>query len=145
MNKRSNILLVDDNKDDRLIMQLAFEQIPFDAVQIACDGLEAVAYLKGDGQFSDRSKFPLPTVMLLDLKMPLMDGFEVLGWVRSQPRLKRLPVFTLTSSNRPEDIERAYDLGASGFLVKPAELKNLVQMLKTLVEWIAFNEFASLT
>jgi CheY-like chemotaxis protein len=65
--------------------------------------------------------------------------------VRQQPGLKRLPIFTLTSSNRFEDIERAYDLGTSGFLIKPADLKDLRQMLKTLLEWIAFNEFASLT
>ena len=67
MPNKINILLVDDNKNDRLIMELAFEQIPFDSVQIARDGLEAVAYLKGEDKFSDRSKFPLPTVMLLDL------------------------------------------------------------------------------
>lgn len=145
MKSKPSILLVDDTVSDRMIMQLAFGQIPFDAVQVACDGLEAVAYLKGEGKFSDRGKFPLPTVMLLDLKMPLMDGFEVLAWVRSQPRLKRLPVFTLTSSNRPEDIERAYDLGANGFLIKPSELKQLVQMLKTMLAWMEFNEFAPLT
>ncbi len=144
MAKKSNGLFVDDNKNDRLIMQLAFDKIPFDAVQIACGGLEAVSYLTGEGKFSDRGTFPLPTVMLWYLKMPLMDGFEVLDWVRKQTGLKRLPVFVLTSSDRPEDIERAYDLGASGFLIKPTNLTDLVQMLKAMLAWIAFNEFAPL-
>src|SRR5207244_2818726 len=106
------------------------------------DGQQALDYLRGEGQFADRSSHPHPPpdLLLLDLKMPRMDGFQVLDWLRRQPVLKRLPVVVFSSSPLDHDINRAYDLGASSFLVKPHEnekLNGLVEKLKSY--WIEAN------
>jgi CheY-like chemotaxis protein len=97
--------------------------------------VEAVEYLRGDGPFADREKHPLPDLLLLDLKMPRKNGFEVLEWVRQQPGLKRLPVVVLTSSMQDLDINRAYELGANTYLVKPANYEALVDLVKTLIQY----------
>src|SRR3989442_9844163 len=106
-------------------------------------GEEAMAYLKGEGPYTDRHEFPLPTVMLLDLNMPKTDGFSVLTWVRAQPVLKRLAIIVLTASSRPEDIERAFDLGANSYLVKPAAMAGLIAMVCCLRDWLEYNHFPS--
>jgi CheY-like chemotaxis protein len=137
------ILLVDDAVNDVKLMQLAFQKAEFiNPLQSVKDGAEAISYLKGDAPYGDRNQFPLPTVMLLDLNMPRKNGFEVLDWVRHQPLLKRLPVIILTASSRIDDIERAYDLGANAFLVKPVILDELTRMTRCLRDWIALNQFA---
>jgi len=139
------VLLVDDSETDALLMRTVFERAGFVLpLQFAHDGVEAIAYLRGDGPYCDRIKFPLPTVMLLDLNMPRKDGFEVLVWIREQPALKRLRVYVLTASNRPEDIRRAYDLGANSYLVKPTNLDGLTQMAKILVAWLRRSHFPSI-
>src|SRR5947207_15017530 len=88
-------------------------------LDVVDDGDKAVAYLAGHGGFADRARHPLPVLLLLDLKLPRRSGLEVLAWVRQQPTLKRLPVVVLTSSEESADINRAYDLGANSYLVKP--------------------------
>ena len=108
------------------------------------NGEEAIAYLSGRGIYSDRSKFPLPTVMLLDLSMPKKNGFDVLAWVQSQPRLRRLAITILTASMRKEDLEHAFDLGARSYLVKPSSLDALSAMMKCFCEWIEMNHFPAL-
>jgi CheY-like chemotaxis protein len=108
-------------------------------------GIEAIAYLSGEGPFGDRNRFPLPAVMLLDLNMPMQNGFEVLAWVRSQAGLKRLSVIVLSASMRAQDIERAFDIGANSFLVKPASLEELIGMVGCLREWIGINHYPALT
>src|SRR3990172_6437231 len=114
MNGRPTILLVDDSENDLLLLRTAFEKAEFNIpLQEVHNGAEAIAYLKGDDPYSDRNKFPLPAVMLLDLNMPMKNGFEVLTWVRAQTGLKRLSIIVLTASTRTEDIERAFDLGAN--------------------------------
>lgn len=100
---RKSILLVDDNDDDLVLMRRAFEKTEFNILLHAVhDGVEAIAYLKGEDPYTDRNKFPLPAVMLLDLNMPKKDGFAVLSWLRTQPVLKRLTVIILTASMRME-------------------------------------------
>jgi CheY-like chemotaxis protein len=139
------ILMVDDSADNLFFMRAAFEMAKCDhPLQEALDGEAAIAYLKGEGPYSDRKLFPLPTVMLLDLNMPRKDGFEVLAWVRAQPGLKRLTVIILTASMRGKDVERAFDLGATSFLVKPLSLNELTAMLRCLCDWIRFNQFPPL-
>jgi CheY-like chemotaxis protein len=136
------ILLADDDENDVFFMERAFDQaqIP-NPVHRVKDGEEAVAYLKGAGKFTDRKKFPLPQFLLLDLKMPRKNGFEVLQWVRQQPGLKRLPIVVLTSSREDPDVNRAYELGANTYLVKPVRPDSLVELVKTItLYWLTLAE-----
>ena len=99
-------------------------------LKVVGDGEEAIAYLSGEGQFADRERFPKPFLLLLDLKMPAADGFEVLRWVRAEPETKRLLVVVLTSSNLQADVDRAYDMGANSYLVKPVSFDEMVNMIQ---------------
>ncbi len=145
MNREYSILVVDDSENDRLLLRAAFERAGLKKpLREVPDGEQAIAYLKGEGAYSDRAGNPLPTVMLLDLNMPLKNGFEVLQWVRQQPGLKRMTIIVLTASTREEDVERAFDLGANAFLLKPTKLETLVAMVRSLHHWMEFNRFPSL-
>ena len=118
------ILLAEDREDDVIIVRKALLQAFIDnPLQVVRDGVEALSYLEGAGKFGDRSEFPLPGLLLIDLKMPRKDGFEVLQWVRSQPHFCKLPVIILTSSEELRDMKKAYQLGANSFLVKPLNFK----------------------
>ena len=101
-----------------------------------------MAYLNGDLQYGDRERYPLPVLLLMDLKMPRKSGLEVLEWLRQQTGgLRRLPVVVLTSSNQSLDINRAYDLGANSYLVKPAGFDSLLELVKNLdMYWLILNE-----
>jgi CheY-like chemotaxis protein len=137
-----SILLAEDDDNDVFFMERAFKQaeIPSSLHRVR-DGEEAIAYLKGDGQYANRDLFPLPRLLVLDLKMPRKNGFEVVAWLRQQPLLKRLPVVVLTSSREDPDINRAYELGANTYLVKPADFESLVAMTKTLnLFWLDLAE-----
>ncbi len=104
------------------------------------DGEQALAYLKGQGRFSDRDLYPLPGVALLDLKMPRVNGFEVLQWVRNESPFPDMPVVVLTVSEELRDIRRAYQLGANSFLIKPARVADLKEMLNMLeTYWFRHN------
>ena len=140
------VLLVDDSQNDAMLMRTAFERAGFvQPMRLAVDGDDAIAYLRGDGRYSDRKQYPLPTTVLLDLNMPRKDGFEVLDWIRHQPALRRLRVYILSASSRTQDIERAYDLGANSYLVKPGNLDGLLSMAKCLVAWLRISHFAPMT
>src|ERR1051325_11293477 len=116
MTDQQTILLVDDSDNDLTLMSIAFRKAGLNSpLQVVHNGEEAIAYLAGKGRFADRKQFPLPAVMLLDLNMPMKDGFEVLDWLRKQPALKRVFPSVLTSSVRPEDVERAFELGAHSY------------------------------
>ncbi len=137
------VLLVDDSKNDAMLMRTVFERAGFvQPMRFAVDGDDAIAYLRGDGRYGDRKLFPLPTTVLLDLNMPRKNGFEVLDWIRHQPALRRLRVYILSASSRAQDIERAYDLGANSYLVKPGNLDGLLEMAKCLVAWLRISHFA---
>ena len=145
MNEKQTILLVDDSENDLMLMRAAFQMAKCNILlQEARNGEEAIAYLKGEGLYGDRNKFPLPIVMLLDLNMPKKNGFDVLAWVRAQPGLKRLAIIILTASMRGEDLERVFDLGATSFLVKPSSLEALAAMMRRLCDWIEINHFPPL-
>jgi CheY-like chemotaxis protein len=145
MNDRHTILLVDDSENDIFLMRTAFKKAEFNIrLQEVHNGEQAIAYLKGEGQHSDRTLYPLPSVILLDLNMPMKNGFDVLSWVRAQPLFKYLSIIILTSSQRPEDVQLAFDLGASSYLVKPSSMESLAAMIRCLRDWIQLNHFPPL-
>jgi CheY-like chemotaxis protein len=136
------VLLVDDNADDVLLMQRAFGATAITApLIVVSDGAAAIEYLSGTGAYMDRAAHPLPALMLLDLKMPRVSGFAVLEWLRQQPALKRLPVVVLTSSSQETDINRAYDLGANSYIVKPSGLTQIAKVAQEIeAYWLKWNQ-----
>lgn len=124
---------VEDNPDDVMLMNLAFNRAGVSArLDVVTDGDAAIAALGLPGG--------TPVCVLLDVKLPRVSGLDVLAWIRNQPHLKRLPVILLTSSSQSADINRAYDLGANSFLVKPADLESLTQLVKTVANyWVHTN------
>lgn len=145
MNEQQTFLLVDDSQDNLILMREAFDMAKCNhPLQEVHDGEQAIAYLKGEGACSDRNIFPLPIVMLPDLNISKANGFGVLGWVRAQPLLKRLTIIILTASMRGKDVERAFDLGATAFLVKPINLDDLAARMRCLCDWIQVNHFPPL-
>jgi CheY-like chemotaxis protein len=139
------VLIVDDSENDVLLMRTAFKRAGFThKLQSARDGDEAIAYLRGDGAYRDRVQFPLPDALLLDLKMPRKNGFEVLAWISAQAELEGLRVYVLTASNRIEDVQRARDLGANFYLVKPTSLDELEVLAHELLASLSPTHFAPL-
>jgi CheY-like chemotaxis protein len=136
-----SILLAEDNANDVILLERAFNRAQILApLRIVEDGEQAIHYLAGDGPYADRLRYPLPGLLLLDLKLPRKSGFEVLTWLRQQPGLKRLPVVVFTSSRESGDVEQAYDLGANSYLVKPAGTKDLLEMVQGLhLYWMVLN------
>ena|SRR5436190_2997702 len=125
MNNEPIILLAEDREDDVILVQRAFKRAGFDIpLRVVRDGEEAIRYLSGAAQYADRNRYPIPSLVLLDLKLPLKDGFEVLRWLKEQPDLKHVPVIVLTLSNRIRDVNQAYALGAYSFLVKSTDFED---------------------
>jgi len=140
--EEQTILIVDDSEDDCLLMRLAFERAEFNAnLHIVSDGDDAIAYLEGQFPYDDRGRFPLPTLVLLDLNMPGKNGFEVVEWVRAHPEFRHLPVIVLTSSVRGKDVEQAFEVGATSFFVKPGQVEELVAMVRCMRDWLHFSHF----
>jgi CheY-like chemotaxis protein len=139
-----SILVADDNPDDVFLLRQAFKKAgimkPFTVVK---DGIETVAYLGGEGVYHDRATYPLPELLLLDLNMPRQNGFEVLEWIRNNPRWKRLIVHVVTASARVADVKRAYDLHANSYVVKPTRMDHLVDFVVALHSWHPFVALAS--
>jgi CheY-like chemotaxis protein len=126
------ILLIEDEENDVFFFKRAMNKVGLtNPVQVASDGREAIDYLKGTGKFAGRTEFPLPSLILLDLKLPFVMGLDVLKWIREQPGLAPIVVI-LSSSQQDEDIAAAYRLGANAYLVKPAEVTKLEEMVKAI-------------
>ena len=136
------ILLVEDDSNDVLLVQRALKRLSIlNDCQVARDGEEAVAYLAGRGKFADRHEYPLPAIVLLDLKLPKKSGLEVLEWVKSREGLRRIPIIALTSSRETSDVNQAYDLGVSSYLVKPVTFTALVDLLTQVdIYWLLLNQ-----
>ena len=132
----NQILHVEDNPDDVMLMNLAFNRAGISArLQVVSDGDAAITTLEQSALNGGA-----PVCVLLDVKLPRVSGLEVLAWIREQPHLRRLPVILLTSSSQTADINRAYDLGANSFLVKPPDLDSLTQLVKTVAHyWVQTN------
>lgn len=135
------ILLVEDQPDTVFLFQHTVKKLGIaNLVQVATDGQEALDYLKGTGKFGDRSIYPMPGLVLLDLKLPREPGLEVLRQIRADPHLRRLIVVVLTSSASDYDIGSAYDQGANAYLVKPMELHDLAKMVEAIRDfWLTQN------
>jgi CheY-like chemotaxis protein len=147
MSGQETVLLVEDDPNDVLLFRHAFKKAQLtNPLEVVDNGDSAVDYLVGTGKYGDRSRYPLPILILLDLKLPRRSGFEVLEWLRQQPGLRRLPVVVLTSSKQSVDVNRAYDLGANSYLVKPVALDDLLNMITMLNHyWLNTNEMPQLT
>jgi CheY-like chemotaxis protein len=129
----NTILIVDDNEDDVFAIRRALRKAEVsNPQQIVSNGQLAMDYLAGIGPYSDRTKFPLPFIVFLDLKMPFRDGFDVLTWMRDQPALSDIVVVVLTGSDEVRDHQRAYSLGARSYLVKPASAGDVQQLFLSL-------------
>ena len=126
------VLIAEDDANDVFFLRRAFARAKVSAaLHFVQDGLEAIDYLKGEGGFSDRVAHPLPDLVLLDLKMPRLGGSEVLEWIRQQANLRSLPVVVLSSSTLRADIDRAYELGANSYIVKPHGHRELCKIVET--------------
>lgn len=135
------ILLVEDNDNDVFFLQRAINKAGLNLpMHVAEDGKQALEYLEGKGKYADREAYPLPRLVLLDLKLPMVDGFGVLKWIRSHPALQSLVVVMLTSSHLEVDITAAYRLGANSFLVKTSSADELVKMMQLVNDyWFKLN------
>src|SRR4051812_37359670 len=134
------ILQVEDDPNDVYFFQHAMKRLNLpNPIQVVTDGREAVNYLKGAGKFADREQFPMPDLVLLDLKLPHLMGLDVLKWIRKEARLD-VVVVLLTASAEEVDIAAAYHLGANAFLVKPSDAKKMVELVRAMAEfWLTHN------
>lgn len=130
------ILIVEDEPADVEFLQRAFTKAGvLNPVRAVGNGEEAVAYLKGEGDFADRKAFPFPRLVITDLKMPQMDGIQLLRWVNDNPSFRVVPTIVLTSSTSQADVNAAFASGASAYLVKPVEIKELERMAKLIADY----------
>jgi len=137
------ILLAEDCEDDVFLLKRAFKKARLtNPLKVVSDGEQALAYLKGDGEYADRDKYPFPSLLLLDIKMPRMNGLEVLSAIRKDPRLRRLVVIFLTASNLDQDVNEAFDLQANSYLVKPSDTDGMVDILGKVNDyWLRINQY----
>jgi len=135
------ILHIDDDSNDLVLFQHACQKAGVRCnLQNVEDGEHAISYLRGAEPFADRERYPVPALVLLDLKMPRIHGFEVLAWMRGNEQLRATPVVVLSSSNHEADVKRAYDLGANSYLVKPVAFDALVEIAKSINQfWLSLN------
>lgn len=136
------ILLAEDDENDVLFMELALKKAAVrHPMQVVADGQEAIDYLSGDGKYADRGQFPLPRLLILDLKMPRRTGMDVLRWLKNNPLLECLPKVVLSSSANRRDVERSYRLGANAFLIKPSTLEERSDLVKILDHfWLRLSQ-----
>jgi CheY-like chemotaxis protein len=138
----TTFLLVEDDANDVLIVQQEFKRASKNVrLNVVSDGIEAKRYLEGKDEYRDRTKYPLPQVILLDLKMPRFSGFDFLEWLRtkSPDQLQFIPVVVLSSSTLPQDIVRAYALGVSSYVTKPVNWEEFKKRLHSLATYWSEN------
>jgi CheY-like chemotaxis protein len=139
--KSQPVLLVEDDDNDVLFLQSAWKRAEIPSpLKVVSDGQKAVDYLSGTHEYADRTKYPMPCLVLLDLNLPCKNGFEVLQWIRENPAMGTLLVLVLTSSTSETDAHRAYTLGANSYVIKPSnpdQLRELSSLIK--LYWIDWN------
>ncbi|HSU56100.1 MAG TPA: response regulator [Candidatus Dormibacteraeota bacterium] len=136
-NRQFTVLLVEDDLNDIFLVKRAFKiarvQNP---LQVVTDGQEAIHYLRGEGRYADRDAYPLPKLIVMDIKMPRKTGFEVLEWVKgSSTPVRRIPVVIVSSSDNPSDINRAYELGANAYMVKPMDFRAVEHLFHSITQY----------
>ena len=141
MERLAQILLVEDNLLDVVLTLDAFKEAKLkNTVHVANSGEEALEFLFGKGKYADKELFPLPNLILLDLKMPGIDGFEVLRTIKNTQKLKRIPVIILTSSKEDGDRALSYDIGANSYLLKPVSFNGFTDTVKKIDDyWFTLN------
>jgi len=134
---RFTVLLVEDDLNDIFLVKRAFKMAHLpEPLQVVTDGQEAINYLKGEGKYTDRQGYPLPKLIVMDIKMPRRTGFEVLEWVKGDGRpLRRIPIVIVSSSDNPADINRAYELGANAYMVKPVSFKAVEHLFESITHY----------
>jgi CheY-like chemotaxis protein len=130
------VLLVEDDLNDIFLVKRAFKKadIP-NPLQVVTDGVEAIHYLQGLGKYADRHLHPLPHLIVMDIKMPRKTGFEVLEWIKGDGILKRVPVIIVSSSDHPPDINKAYELGANAYMIKPVDFKSVENLFQSITHY----------
>ena len=136
-NNEFTVLLVEDDLNDIFLVKRAFKMARLsDPLQVVTDGQEAINYLKGQGKYADRQSYPLPKLIVMDIKMPRLTGFEVLEWVKGDGGLlRRIPIVIVSSSDNPADINRAYELGANAYMVKPVNFKAVEHLFESITHY----------
>ena len=130
------LLVAEDDPDDRALIREALQECcDIDRLHFVSDGEELINYLRGREDYADRRANPLPRLILLDLKMPKKDGFDVLAEIRGDPKLRSIPVVVLSTSRSEADVVRSYDLGVNSYISKPHTFHELVQAMRTLVQY----------
>jgi len=135
--KQFSVLLVEDDLSDIFLVKRAFKlaQIP-GALHVVTDGQEAINYLRGDGKYADRDGWPLPKLIVTDIKMPRKTGFEVLEWVKREGApFRRIPIVIVSGSDNPADINRAYELGANAYMVKPVDYLAVEHLFRSITQY----------
>jgi CheY-like chemotaxis protein len=137
------ILLAEDCNDDVFLLERAYKKAKLtNPLKVVSDGEQVLAYLKGEGAYADRGKYPFPSLLLLDIKMPRMNGLEVLAAIRKDPQLRRLIVIFLTASSLDCDVNEAFDLQANSYLVKPPDTDGMVDILDKMRNyWLQMNQY----
>src|ERR1051325_5048357 len=131
------VLLVEDDLNDIFLVKRAFKMARLrNPLQVVTDGQEAVLYLKGEGKYADRQAYPLPKLIVMDIKMPRRSGFEVLQWIKGNSApLRRIPVVIVSSSENTNDVNRAYELGANAYMVKPVDIKAVEHLFESITQY----------
>jgi len=144
--KSNSLLLVEDDANDVFLIKRAFKRANFKVpVSVVSDGDEAIGYLQGIDAYGDRAQHPIPSLIVLDLKLPRRSGLEVLEWLRAQPVLRRIPVIILTSSQESIDVDKAYEVGVNSYLVKPVTFNELSAMAQSIESyWLNINQYPSI-
>ncbi len=141
MSNHAPVLIAEDDANDAFLLRRAFAKAGIrNPLVVVENGQEAIDYIRGAGAFASRQEHPFPCILFLDLKMPLLDGFDVLASLRSQPPAQRLPVIVLSSSNQERDIEQARQLGADDYRVKPQQFEQLMAIVTEVHDrWLDSN------
>jgi CheY-like chemotaxis protein len=134
--KDYTVLLVEDDLNDIFLVKRAFKLARLETpLQVVTDGEEAIRYLKGEGRYADRGVYPLPKLVVMDIKMPRLTGFEVLEQIKQEGPLRRIPIVIVSSSDRHEDVNRAYELGANAYMVKPMDYRSVEHLFESITHY----------
>lgn len=130
------VLLVEDDLNDIFLVKRAFKKAQIqNPLQVVTDGVEAIHYLQGEGRFGNRQLYPLPRLIVMDIKMPRKTGFEVLEWIKKDGVLKRIPVVIVSSSDQTTDVNKAYELGANAYMVKPMNFRAVEDLFQSITHY----------